>query len=187
VTTSALFAAVAGGVFAGGAYLFIPRSWDYMPLASGVYVFAGVLCGALAGGIHATRRRTGDIVRSSYQLTSPVMELLIHSVVAEGVGRSAPSMPALATDQPRTRFGRLAQRQLLRSVRRHWASNFFEGLDAAARSPAALEQFIAERVIAVTTADLERRSRWIFYAVCAGTAAVWALPAVIAKLVRAAA
>ena len=111
-TSGGLFAALATGLFAAGAWLFIPATSQYLVLAGALYVFGGLLCGLSFGSLLAIRRGAADIVRATYELTEPVMQLLIRNVTANGLSGVAIGAPAVATERPRSLLARLAQQQL---------------------------------------------------------------------------
>lgn len=185
-TSGGLFAALATGLFAAGAWRFIPATSQYMVLAGALYVFGGLLCGLSFGSLLAIRRGAADIVRATYELTEPVMQILIRNVTANGLSGVAIGAPAVATERPRSLLARLAQQHLLRSLRRHWVGDLFEGLGAAASGPEAVERLIADRVVTLTISDLRARLGLMLYATAGGATLLWLLPVIVARIAQAA-
>jgi hypothetical protein len=156
-----------------------------MLLAVG-YVVAGVLCGAMAGGLQAALERTEQLVRGSYSLTEPLIQTLIQSAAMTASIVSPQKVIALAApERARGVMGRMVQSRFLRLLRGHWVIDLLR--DYASRGAGSagdsLERVLRERLIRLTIDDLRGRLRLLLWVTYALAVILWWAPTLL-TLVR---
>jgi hypothetical protein len=194
---SAQFSTMFAAAFIVGAYVFdktiVERSQfppallagHLMLLAVG-YVVAGVLCGAMAGGLQAALERTEQLVRGSYSLTEPLIQTLIQSAAMTASIVSPQKVIALAApERARGVMGRMVQSRFLRLLRGHWVIDLLR--DYASRGAGSagdsLERVLRERLIRLTIDDLRGRLRLLLWVTYALAVILWWAPTLL-TLVR---
>jgi hypothetical protein len=194
---SAQFSTMFAAAFIVGAYVFyktIVEGSEFPPallagnlivLAVG-YVVAGVLCGAAAGGLQATRERTEQLIRGSYSLAEPLIQTLIQraSVIASTV--SPPNAIVLATpERARGVLDRMVQSRFLRLLQGHWVVELLHDYASPGGGSAgdSLERLLRERLIQLTIDDVRGRLHLMLWATYALAIVLWWAPALL-TLVR---
>jgi hypothetical protein len=185
--TSALFSFFFAIIFALGAFLLYKTAIEgqssppsflmlHFPVFAAVYVFAGLLCGGLAGGIYGIRGKAEEVVRGSYSLAEPFVKSLLSKVSAdeltnhESLQRIWDRGKSLAGEQAPGLLGKLMQTRFLRSVQGHWLLdlvNQFKQQQAAGATRESLENLLGEKIIQLTTEDIRTRLgllQWANYA-----------------------
>ena len=148
----------------------------HFPVFAAVYVFAGLLCGGLAGGIYGIRSKAEEVVRGSYSLAEPLVKNLLSKVsIDELTNRDSLQQiwgrgKDLVGEQPSGILGRLMQMRFLRSVQKHWLFELvmqFKQQQAAGATRESLENLLSEKIVQVTADDIKARLellQWLTYA-----------------------
>lgn len=185
---SAIFSVLIGTIFGIGAVVFFGAPSSNLLVLQVIYILAGVLCGGLLGGIQASRRRTGQIVRSAYALVRPLVQPLLRTVMS-GAGSGASSvegLPMASHVAAPSALARVALWQFRRTLRRHWLADLLPGVVTAGAASVPMEERIAEHVVQFTISDLDGRLRLMWWGAWALTGVLWWSPRWVPALLRAA-
>jgi hypothetical protein len=194
---SVQFSMMFAAAFIAGGYVFykaIVEGSEFPPallaghlivLAIG-YVVAGALCGATAGGLHATRERAEELVRGSHSLAAPLIHTLLQSTATTANTISPPNAIVLAApERARGITGRMVQSRFLRLLRGHWVVELLHDYTSRGGGSAkeSLEGLLRERLVRLTIDDVRARLRLMLWATYALAGVLWWAPTLL-MLVR---